>query len=49
LTDRGTSSARFQTAVRSYRLPAGEKHVIGWLRLSEDREVQVEMEESAGP
>jgi hypothetical protein len=49
LTDRGTSSARFETAVRSYRLPAGEKHVIGWLRLSEDREVQVEMEEPAGP
>jgi len=25
-------------------LPAGEKQVIGWLRLSEDREVQIEME-----
>jgi len=25
-------------------LPAGETQVIGWLRLSEDREVQIEIE-----
>lgn len=49
LADRKTSSARFETGAQPYRLPAGEKHVIGWLRLSEDREVQVEMEEFAGP
>jgi hypothetical protein len=29
-------------------LPAGEKYVIGWLRLTEDREVQVELEELDG-
>jgi hypothetical protein len=47
LADRRASSARFE-AGGPYRLPAGDKHVIGWLRLSEDREVQVEMEESDG-
>jgi len=48
LADQGASSARFEVGVRPYRLPAGEKYVIGWLRLSEDREVQVEMEELDG-
>ena len=48
LADQGVSSARFEIGVRPYRLPAGEKYVIGWLRLSEDREVQVEMEELDG-
>ncbi len=45
LADRGVSSARFETAPRPYHLPAGEQQVIGWLRLSEDREVQGELEE----
>ena len=44
MTGQGFSSARFETGARTYRLPAGEKHVIGWLRLNEDREVQVELE-----
>jgi len=48
LADQGASSARFEVGVRPYRLPAGERYVIGWLRLSEDREVQVEMEELDG-
>jgi hypothetical protein len=46
LTERGLSSARFETGRQLYRLPAGEKQVLGWLRLSEDREVQVEIEQS---
>jgi len=45
LADQGISSARFEIGVRPHRLPAGERYVIGWLRLSEDREVQVEIEE----
>jgi hypothetical protein len=48
LAERGLSSARFETGQQHYRLPAGEKQVVGWLRLSEDREVQVEIEESVG-
>lgn len=39
----GQSSARFQNNQPSFRLPAGEQQIIGWLRLSEDREVQVEV------
>jgi hypothetical protein len=45
LADRGASSARFVAGTRPHRLPAGEKQVIGWLRLSEDREVQGELVE----
>jgi Protein of unknown function (DUF3142) len=48
VADRGVSSARFETGARSYRLPAGEQQVIGWLRLGEDREVQIEIEEPDG-
>jgi hypothetical protein len=33
----------FKPGSRLYRLPAGERQVIGWLRLSDDREVQVEL------
>jgi len=40
----GPSTVKFQTRIQPWRLPAGEKQVIGWLRLSEDREVQIEME-----
>jgi len=43
LADGGPSAAQFQTTSKTRRLSAGEKQVIGWLRLSEDREVQVEI------
>lgn len=43
LNDAGPDAARFQMDDKSFRLPAGEKRVIGWLRLSEDREVKVEI------
>jgi hypothetical protein len=49
MTEQTSSSARFNTGVQPHRLPAGDSYVIGWLRLSEDREVQVEMEEMALP
>jgi len=42
LADAGPGAAKFQMDDNSFRLPAGEKRVIGWLRLSEDREVKVE-------
>jgi hypothetical protein len=45
---REVSSARFETGPQPSRLPAGEQQVIGWLRLSEDREVQVELQEIDG-
>ena len=44
LVDGGPSTVNFLTRIKPCRLPAGEKQAIGWLRLSEDREVQVEME-----
>ena len=44
LVDGGPSTVKFQTKTEPCRVPAGEKQVIGWLRLSEDREVQIEME-----
>jgi hypothetical protein len=40
--DGGPSIVKFQTTTQPCYLPAGEKLVIGWLRLSEDREVQIE-------
>jgi hypothetical protein len=43
LVDGGTSTAKFQTASKPVRLPAGEMQVIGWLRLSEEREVTIEI------
>jgi hypothetical protein len=43
LVDAGPSTARFITKQQSFRLPAGERQVIGWLRLSADREVQLEI------
>jgi hypothetical protein len=48
MTEQAVASARLETGARPYRLPAGEQQVVGWLRLSEDREVQVEMEELDG-
>ena len=44
LVDGGPSAVKFQTRTQPCRVPAGETQVIGWLRLSEDREVQFEME-----
>ena len=44
LVDGGSSTVKFQTRPKPCRVPAGEKQVIGWLRLSEDREVEIEME-----
>ena len=43
LVDAQPFTVRFRTKSKSYRLPVGEKRVIGWLRLSQDREVQVEL------
>ena len=44
LVDGGPSTVKFQTRTKPCRLPAGEKQIIGWLRLSEDREVQIEID-----
>jgi hypothetical protein len=44
LVDGGPSTAKFQTGKEPCCLPAGETQVIGWVRLSEDREVQIELE-----
>jgi hypothetical protein len=41
--DEGSSALRFQTQSQSFRLPAGDEQVIGWLRFNTDREVQVEI------
>jgi hypothetical protein len=43
LVDGGPSALRFQAKAQTFRLPAGEKEVIGWLRLSAEREVQTEI------
>lgn len=45
LAERRAASARFETGVGPYRLPAGERQVIGWLRLSQEDEVQGEIKE----
>ncbi len=44
LAEQNVSAAKFQNQSSQYRLPAGEKQIIGWLRLDQDREVQVEVE-----
>ena len=44
LVEGGSSTVTFQTRTEPCRVPAGEKQVIGWLRLSQDREVEIEME-----
>ena len=41
--DAGTSTASFQTKAGPCHLRAGDKLVVGWLRFSKDREVQVEV------
>ncbi|HEX3628724.1 MAG TPA: DUF3142 domain-containing protein [Verrucomicrobiae bacterium] len=43
LADAGPGSAKFQMDDNPFRLPAGERRIIGWLRLNEDREVKVEL------
>jgi hypothetical protein len=43
MVDAAPSTVSFQTRSQNWRLPAGERQVIGWLRLSEDREAQVEI------
>ena len=43
LAEQNVSAAKFQNQQPSFRLPAGEKQVIGWLRLDTDREVQIEV------
>jgi hypothetical protein len=44
LVDGGPSAAKFQPRTQPCRLLAGETQGIGWLRLSEDREVQIELD-----
>jgi hypothetical protein len=43
ITDSGGPSITFRSRTQTWRLPAGERQVIGWLRLTEDREVKVEI------
>ena len=40
LAEQNVSAARFQNQSSPFRLPAGEKQIIGWLRFDQDREVQ---------
>ena len=42
LADESDSAAQFQNHQRAFRLRAGEKIVVGWLRFDRDREVQLE-------
>ncbi len=43
LAEQNVSAAKFQNQPASYRLPAGEKIIVGWLRFDQDREVQIEV------
>ncbi len=43
LAEQNVSAARFQNQSSQFRLPAGEKQIVGWLRFDQDREVQVEV------
>jgi hypothetical protein len=43
LAEQNVSAARFQNQSSQYRLPAGEKQTVGWLRFDQDREVQLEV------
>ena len=43
LAEQNGSAARFQNQSSQYRLPAGEKQIIGWLRFDKNREVQLEV------
>jgi len=44
LAEQENSVAKFQTKTSSFRLPAGEKQIVGWLRLDQDREVKLEVQ-----
>ncbi len=44
LAEQNNSAAKFQTKTSSFRLPAGEKQIVGWLRLDPDREVKLEVQ-----
>jgi hypothetical protein len=43
LAEQNNSAAKFQNNQLSFRLPAGEKIIVGWLRFDPDREVQLEV------
>ncbi len=43
LAEQNVSAAKFENQLSQFRLPAGERQIIGWLRLDQDREVQVEV------
>ena len=43
LAEQNVSAAKIQNNQTSFRLPAGEKQLIGWLRFDQDREVQLEV------
>ena len=43
--DESASTLRIQNQSRNFRLPAGDRQVIGWLRFNQEREVQVELKE----
>jgi hypothetical protein len=43
LAEDGPAAVRLQLSRPGHRLAAGEKQIIGWLRLSEDREVHCEI------
>ncbi len=43
LAEQNNSAAKFQNQPVSFRLPAGEKINIGWLRFDQEREVQIEV------
>jgi len=45
ISDRGVFSVQFETGARPCHLPAADKQDIGWLRLSKEREVELEVEE----
>jgi hypothetical protein len=46
LVEQNVSAAKFQNQSSQFRLPSGEKQIIGWLRLDPDREVQVEVKKN---
>jgi len=43
LAEQNVSAAKFQNQSSQYRLLAGEKQIVGWLRLDQDREVKLEV------
>ena len=43
LAEQNDSASKFQNQSSQFRLSAGEKQVIGWLRFDKDREVQLEV------